>query len=136
MLPCLVVILSKQHKKRFTHSAVERVKNFYNPYISVENKNAFDVISQAEEDILFLDTPYLLESSTLYGVKGDTHKSFDHKSFYDVVTESQKPFVLTYNNHPDIRCLWKNYNQVETSWAYGMNSSKKSSELIIYHGVL
>lgn len=122
--------------QRFTQSSIDRVRNFHNDLLTVHHGDALDVIPEAKEDILFLDPPYLLEDSTLYGVHGDKHKDFDHKMFFEIVKESGKPFLLTYNNHPDIKTLWKDYEQVETSWSYGMNASKKSSELIIHNGLV
>lgn len=123
-------------EQRFNESSVFRVRNFRNDLVSVTYSDALDVIPKSEEDVLFLDPPYLLESSSLYGVRGDKHKDFDHESFYEAVIESEKPFLLTYNNHPDIKKLWSDFDQVETSWSYGMNSSKQSSELIIHHGLV
>lgn len=38
---------------------------------------------------------------------------------------------MTYNNCNYIRNLYKDYTIIETSWKYGMNKSKKSSEIVI-----
>lgn len=122
--------------QRFTQSSIDRIRNFHNDLLQVQHGDALEVIPDAQEDMLFLDPPYLLEESSLYGVRGDKHKDFDHETFFQAVQESGKPFLLTYNNHPDIRELWKEYQQVETSWSYGMNASKKSSELIIHNGIM
>lgn len=119
--------------QRFNQNSVSRVRDFHNDLISVEYADALAVIPQAEQDMFFLDPPYLLESSSLYGIRGDKHRDFDHEALYDAVVKSGKPFVLTYNNHPDIKHLWKDFEYVETSWSYGMNSSKKSCELIIHN---
>ena len=39
--------------------------------------------------------------------------------------------MITYNKNNDIEKLWKDFNIIDTSWKYGMNKSKKSSEIII-----
>lgn len=117
---------------RFTDSSVERLRRFHNPLISVQYGDAFDEIFRGEEDFLFLDPPYALESPSLYGVNGSHHQDFDHERLRDVVVQSGREFLLTYNNSEYIRDLWSGYPQVETSWSYGMNSTKESSELIIH----
>ena len=38
---------------------------------------------------------------------------------------------MTYNNCPYITSLYKNYKIIESSLSYGMNKSKKSSEIVI-----
>ncbi len=38
---------------------------------------------------------------------------------------------MTYNNCDYIRNLYKDYTIIETSWKYGMNKSKNSSEIVI-----
>ena len=38
---------------------------------------------------------------------------------------------MTYNNCDYIRNLYKDYIIIDANWSYGMNASKKSSEIII-----
>ena len=38
---------------------------------------------------------------------------------------------MTYNNCDYIRKLYKGYKIIETSWSYGMNKTKESSEIVI-----
>jgi hypothetical protein len=38
---------------------------------------------------------------------------------------------MTYNNCDYIKKLYKNFKIIETAWSYGMNKSKKSSEIVI-----
>lgn len=40
-------------------------------------------------------------------------------------------WIMCYNNCEYINNLYKNYNIIETSWKYGMNKTKESSEIII-----
>ena len=42
-----------------------------------------------------------------------------------------KNWILTYNNCEYIRELYKNYLIIDASWSYGMNKTKKSSEIVI-----
>ena len=90
--------------------------------------------SLSEENIknlLFLDPPYYLENrSTLYGNNGDMHDTFDHDKLYECLKKN-KNWFMTYNNCEYIKDLYKDFKIIETSWSYGMNKSKKSSEIVI-----
>ena len=84
-----------------------------------------------EKHLLFLDPPYYLaKGSTLYGNNGDMHDTFDHDKLYKCLS-SKKKWIMTYNNCEYITNLYKGYTIIETSWSYGMNASKKSSEIVI-----
>ena len=43
----------------------------------------------------------------------------------------KKNWFMTYNNCEYIKDLYKDFKIIETSWSYGMNKSKKSSEIVI-----
>ena len=38
---------------------------------------------------------------------------------------------MTYNNCEFIRNLYKSFKIIDAEWSYGMNKSKKSSEIVI-----
>lgn len=129
---------SASASQRFTQSSVNTVENFWNPLLSVEHKMVDEVLAELVEDsrsvdLLFLDPPYLLEANKnkLYGIGGNLHTSFDHTAFRDGVVATGLPFLLTYNDCPQIRELWKAFDICEAEWNYGMNKSKKSSEIVI-----
>lgn len=120
---------------RFTQSVIDKVRAFHNPALTVEYGLFEQTFKNLPEgtDFLFLDPPYLLEQSKnkLYGIGGSLHQSFDHEGLRDVVLGSNLPFMLTYNDSPVVRDLWRGYGIEEAAWSYGMNKSKKSSEIII-----
>ena len=59
------------------------------------------------------------------------HEEFDHDGLYEILSKKEG-WMLTYNN-----CDWvlEKYKEFiildDVEWSYGMNKSKKSSELII-----
>lgn len=122
-------------KTRFTQTIIDKIDQWNNPYLNFQYGDVHQLLKNLPEktDLLFLDPPYLLEESKnkLYGVSGDMHKDFDHYIFHEQIDKLDTPFILTYNNTEEIKDLWKNYSIKEAEWAYGMNKSKKSSELII-----
>jgi len=81
---------------------------------------------------VFMDPPYDIKASTLYGDKGDTHKSFDHAKFADDCRNCSYNWMITYNDNENIRDLFSWANIQEIPVLYSMNSnSKKAVELVI-----
>ena len=120
-------------KKRFTQSSIERIKNLNLRKFNIYNLDFEEFINtnQDTKNIVFLDPPYYLEkASTLYGNNGDMHDIFDHNKLYKCLSTKQNWF-MTYNNCEYIKNLYKDFKIIETSWSYGMNKSKKSSEIVI-----
>jgi DNA adenine methylase len=119
--------------KRFTNSSIDRIKQLNLTNFTIVNLDFEEFIDKNNEidTLLFLDPPYYLEkNSKLYGKNGDMHDSFDHDKLYKCIS-FKKNWLMTYNDCDYIRKLYKNYKIIETSWKYGMNKSKKSSEIVI-----
>lgn len=120
-------------KKRFTQSSIEKIKNLNLTKFNIYNLDFEDFVTiyQDTKNLMFLDPPYYLEkASTLYGNNGDMHDKFDHNKLYKCLSTKQNWF-MTYNNCEYIKNLYKDFKIIETSWSYGMNKSKKSSEIVI-----
>ena len=117
---------------RFTDSSIDRIRKFKQPNLTVRCAD-FKVSIEAHPDtFLYLDPPYLLEDkkNRLYGDKGSTHNAFDHEGLHAILT-TRHGWILSYNDCQQIRDMYKNYEIRDAHWAYGMNKSKKSSEIII-----
>ena len=121
---------TESSKKRFTESSVKRIEDLDLSMIEFHNTD-FEEFLKDKDGLIFLDTPYYLgENSKLYGNNGDMHESFDHEKLFEVLNKRQN-WILTYNNCDHIKDLYKKYEIREVKWSYGMNASKKSSELVI-----
>jgi DNA adenine methylase len=129
-------------KKRFTKSSIERINKLDLTKFSIDNLDFKEFITKSSDNqdpkrtLLFLDPPYYLEkNSTLYGNNGDLHTTFNHQQLYECLTKITHDFgfnwVLTYNSCDYIKNLYKDFTIIDTSWTYGMNKSKKSSEIVI-----
>lgn len=124
-------------KKRFTKSSIDRIKaldltrfDIYNLDFEefINNNTAADT---DKNNLIFLDPPYYLEkASKLYGNNGDMHDTFEHDRLYKCLSK-KKNWIMTYNNCDYITDLYKDFKIIETSWSYGMNKSKASSEIVI-----
>ena len=94
-------------------------------------------INKHPDAFLYCDPPYLLgaDKDKLYGDRGSTHAGFDHRALYDILSQ-RCGWVLSYNDCPEIRALYKNYEVRQAEWAYGMKNvggtkMDKSSEILI-----
>lgn len=119
--------------KRFTSSSIQRIRNLNLQYFEIYNLDFTSFIQKyrKEKSLMFLDPPYYLEKkSKLYGNNGDLHENFDHIKLYEKIKNIPN-WILTYNDCKYIRNLYKDFIIIDTSWSYGMNKTKKSSEIII-----
>lgn len=98
----------------------------------VEKMDFEESIPLHRNKLLYCDPPYYIESSNLYGIKGDKHKEFEHERLYEKLSNRDN-WILSYNNHEYIRNLYKDYKQVQLDWSYGTskNKNKESKELLI-----
>ena len=119
--------------KRFTQSSINNIKKLNLTNFAIHNMDFSEFLDKHHSDkcLLFLDPPYYLESkSKLYGNNGDMHEHFDHNEFYNCISQKTN-WIITYNNCDFIRNLYKDYTILDASWSYGMNKTKKSSEIVI-----
>ena len=120
-------------KNRFTESSIDRVQNLDLTHFVIQNLDFEGFIREhaKEDSLLFLDPPYYLGSkSHLYGKNGDMHEEFDHDRLFQTLT-TQHSWLMTYNDCEYIRDLYKQFTIIEVDWSYGMNTTKKSSEIVI-----
>lgn len=116
--------------KRFTLSSIERIRKFKCPNLTVKWMHFKDSIPLHPDTLLYLDPPYMLDNSKLYGTKGDLHEGFDHNMLFDILNK-RKNWILSYNNHPEIVKKYSNYKITNVEWSYGMSSDKNSKEILI-----
>ena len=119
-------------KMRFTPSSINNIEklNLSNIDFSNEDFSTFLEKHKDKNALIFLDPPYYIENSKLYGSKGNLHESFQHSELF-VQLKNYSDWILTYNNCDFIRELYKDYTILDVNWSYGMNKTKKSSEIVI-----
>lgn len=114
---------------RFNEAAIERLSTFKVKNFTVECADYKDVITKHEADFLYLDPPYM-NGQSLYGVRGDTHKGFDHKALAELIKKRGR-WIISYNNCDEIRKLYKDYPIISLEWIYGMSKNKQSNEILV-----
>ena len=126
---------------RLTQNTLDNLCNFNVENFVVKRADFATSIAAHPDAALYLDPPYCLNKArdeekksanreTLYGTEGDHHEGFDHVGLFDILNSREK-WVLSYNDCDYIRKLYNEYKIVKVQWAYGMNKSKESSEILI-----
>lgn len=115
---------------RFTPSAIEKLKTFYNPRITVQCAHFAESITKHPHTFLYLDPPYL-NVSALYGQKGSTHKHFDHYLLCHMLRQRGNR-ILSYNDCPEIRELYEGYTMIQPNRKYSFLKNKDANELLIF----
>ena len=115
---------------RFTKTSIERLRNFYNPNITVAKADFRKSLALHPTVFAYIDPPYVIKSS-LYGKKGNAHKDFDHKALATVL-KSRQHWLLSYNDCEEIRDLYSGFHIITPNWKYGMSNDKSSKEVLIF----
>lgn len=114
---------------RLNESSLQTLKNVDLTNIHISNDDCLEFIKKHPETLIYADPPYYI-STYIYGRDGDLHKQFDHESFATEIKKHTK-WILSYNDCEYIRNLYSDCRIYKESWSYGMNSTKKSSEIVI-----
>ena len=85
---------------------------------------------ETDDTVIYADPPYYI-SSYIYGKDGDMHEGFDHAGFAAQI-KHRRDWMISYNDCPYIRDLYKDCRIEKVTWSYGMDNGKKgSSEILI-----
>lgn len=115
---------------RFTESSIERIRDFDSKeLLSIQQLSFEKSIPKHHKDFLYCDPPYA-NGGALYGQKGDCHVGFNHERLASIL-KARDGWILSYNDCSMIRDLYEGFTITEAEWTYGMNDSKKSSEILI-----
>ncbi len=114
---------------RFTHSSIKALRRV-SPILQGVRITHLDyaevVNAPGEEVFLFLDPPYYSATrSRLYGKRGELHTGFDHERFASVVRSCPHKWLITYDDCPEVRRLFRDAYIVEWELQYGMNNYKQ-----------
>lgn len=117
---------------RLTATSLETLKRVNLTRITFSNLDACEFLKknpQTETTVVYADPPYFIDSY-IYGRDGDMHEGFDHKGFAEEI-KKRSDWMVSYNDCEYIRKLYEGCRILTPSWAYGMNKTKKSSEILI-----
>ena len=124
----------KGRNGRFNENNVDFLRTFQIPegMLCVEHLSFEESLQRNPHHFAYIDPPYLVESK-LYGNQGDLH-DIDHNLLADIL-HTRNNWILSYNDCNQVRQLYRGFSLVDRqeglSWSYGMNSSRKSKEILI-----
>ncbi len=125
--------------KRFTDSSINRLREIsvLLQNVKITNLDYSELLFSSGRNVLmFCDPPYYSQRhSKLYGKNGDLHTQFDHSLFAASVAKCQHKWMITYDDDPYIRELYKDFYIEDWSLQYGMGQKdgtiKRGNELVI-----
>jgi DNA adenine methylase len=124
--------------RRFTASSIDRLRSMPAALeeTTITNLDFADVIEKPGEDVfIFLDPPYYT-ATRLYGKNGSLHE-FEHERLASALKKTNHKFLITYDDCPEIRRLYRWANVKGWQLQYGMNNcnlerqSKVGAELFV-----
>lgn len=101
----------------------------------ITNQDYREFLEIPGQDVfIFLDPPYQIDSTTLYGKNGKLHSEFSHEEFAEACKAcTEHKWLITYNDSKYIRDLFEPFAKIQTMPVkYSMNSTAKvTNELVI-----
>jgi DNA adenine methylase len=104
-------------------------------HISLYNADAVDLLTGIQRDLptkslIYLDPPYYHKGSQLYR---NHYRPEDHAAIATAVSELETPWLVTYDNCPEIQDLYIENNSVEFSLHYSTHKDRPlATEIMIY----
>ena len=110
---------------------LNKLKNFSCPNMQVFQGSFEKTIPEHKTNFLYLDPPYYLggKSKMFKGIYPQRnfpvhHNGFDHTLLRDLLLKHKGKFVLSYNDCPEIRKMYKDFDIEKTSWQYTMGQGE------------
>jgi DNA adenine methylase len=120
--------------KRLRLKAIERLREFSCPNITVELADFRDSLPRNSDRYKFLDPPYFSANGLLYMDRGqvDLQNDFPHVDLAEMLRREDK-WILTYDNVPEVRLLYERFRKTrDIQWIYRAGGrSRPSNELVI-----
>lgn len=114
---------------------IEKIRRIekYKHRIHIYNQDAIEFIQASKEElpsnsIYCIDPPYFVKGSTLYT---NFYEPKDHSNLAKVINRLKRPWLLTYDNSPDIQALYPNMQQYRFNLNYSAANKRVGTELFI-----
>lgn len=105
----------------------------YNHKIKLTNFDATCLLKNIEKSdnkyFIYMDPPYYVKGKQLYM---NFFKHEDHEKLKKQIFKSQNPWIITYDNVPNIHKIYKDCQFLEYDLTYSAGSIKSGKEVLIY----
>jgi len=121
---------------RFNKASVKRLRNFSVKNFTVNKLDFRKSILKHKGALVYADPPYYIGKKKLYGNLGDMQfKQEDHEALAKILKKRRR-WILSYNDVPEVRKLYRGFRIRKLSWSYGMTNvksrkKKHSNEILI-----
>ncbi|PAF41196.1 restriction endonuclease [Helicobacter sp. 11S03491-1] len=119
-----------EDKNRYL-KALEKIKDFYLPRLSVECASFEIAFQKYPNDFFYLDPPYFLDgdSKMFKGIYPQRnfpihHNGFDHQLLAGLLQKHNGKFILSYNDCQWVRETYKDFKILEPKWQYTMGQGE------------
>ena len=109
-------------REMYGQKTMDILKNFYAPNLHVEQLDFEDALDKRPSVFAYLDPPYYKTKQSYYGKNGNLHKKFDHELLAEKL-QNRDNWVLSYDNHPVILDMYKDFEIIDAKWNYTMKNN-------------
>lgn len=111
---------------------IERVGK-YSARIKFHRMDAEDFMRHVDADLparslIFVDPPYFAKGADLYA---NYYAPEDHARVRRTIASLTKPWLVTYDDVPDIRRIWRRHRQFGFSVSYSVQKKRQGAEIMI-----
>ncbi|WGE48093.1 DNA adenine methylase [Actinobacillus equuli] len=129
--------LDCRFNKKSLISRIEKIADIAE-YIHVYNLDALDWLTNIDKKVpknslIYLDPPYYIKGQGLYR---NYYTHDDHILISKELTKIKTPWVVSYDNHPEIKNIYSEYRQREYELNYSAQNKIKGTEVMIYSNQL
>ena len=112
---------------------IERIGR-WNSRISIHKLDGAEFLSQTAANLgpkalVYLDPPYYLKGQKLYT---NHYGPKDHKSVSEIVQKLPVPWVVSYDDHPEVRALYRGRRLVTCDISYGASAIRTRGREVIF----
>lgn len=95
--------------------------------VKVSNDDAAEVIGRSGGWDLYVDPPYFLQGESLYTEK------VSHEALCNALAEKSEMWILSYDDHPEIRNMYSfaHTSEIELSYTINSRAGNRKTELLI-----
>jgi len=102
---------------------IQKVRDFKAPKLSVEELTFAEAIRNNRNSFLYCDPPYYLSGGMFIGMYPHRnfpihHNGFDHALLRDLLVSHKGGWVLSYNDCPEVREMYKGFKMSTPKWQY------------------
>lgn len=88
-----------------------------------------EIINKSNNTFLYLDPPYYIKGEALYK---HAFSIEDHARLQKLLLSTKQPWILSYDDCPEIKELYKDNKFIELNVNYSINTSRNKKELLIF----